>query len=164
VSARDPFPAGTRVLWDGDEFIVWDAHPKKGYRWIIREGSERPIAASVKNLTIIGHAATPSVQNMPVAPARSTDPATSHAAAKAVTVRAGNQRHTLLGAYRDDAVLTDAEAAHRVGLLGTRSCWWKRCSELREGGFIEVVGVATDPQTGSQAQTCRITHAGRAAL
>lgn len=161
---KHPLAAGTRVLWDGSEYVVWERAAKPGYRWIVREGMAAPILAKITNLTAVGHATTPTVRDVPVAPARATDPATSHRAAQAIQVRAGSQRHLLLTAYRGDAELTDAQAAAAVGLLGTRSCWWKRCSELRDGGFIEVTGTTRDPSTQAEVQTCRITHAGRAAL
>jgi hypothetical protein len=115
VSARDPFPAGTRVLWDGDEFTVWDAHPKKGYRWIIREGYERPIAASVKNLTIIGHAATPSPAPapLPVKPYAGTSGWSGTATSRERAVRADKSGVTT---ERQRLVLRYVSASHERGV------------------------------------------------
>lgn len=47
------------------------------------------------------------------------------------------QRDQLLLAYHwcGDLGFTDEQAAHRAGLLS--SCYWKRCSELRELGYIK---------------------------
>lgn len=104
------------------------------------------------------------VRAHPVSPARTTDPATSHAAAARLGPRAGTQRRTVLGVYVEGEALTDAQAAARAGLLGTRASWWKRCSELREGGYLAVVGLATDPTTGQTVQTSALTARGLAAM
>jgi hypothetical protein len=104
--------------------------------------------------------------------ARHTDPATSHDAARSVTVRAGSQKARLLSAYaaafhalvighRTDMALTDDEAAVMAGL--TRSCFWKRCGELREDGLIMDTGrTRLGPLHGEHRMACAITDAGRA--
>lgn len=97
-------------------------------------------------------------------PARTSDPVTSHLGAADVIGRAGNQRHRLLATYLIGPA-TDATAAERAGLLATRSCWWKRCSELRQFGAIEPTGeIERDPETGSQRIVCEITMWGRLML
>jgi hypothetical protein len=165
VKARDAFPVGARVLWDGDEFTVWAAHPKKGYRWIMRDGADRPLAASVKNLTVVGHAATPT--QAPAPPyeprthARATDPDTSVAGARDVKVRAGTQMARLLAAYADFGTdgCTDHQASLRAGLSHTG--YWKRCADLRDAGLIEDTGARVMGHQGSHVMTCRITDKGQ---
>ncbi len=102
--------------------------------------------------------------------ARHTDPETSHAGAAAVAVRAGTQKARLLAVYADAPDgLNDEEAAERAG-VNMRSCWWKRCNELRKLHFIEPV---TDAQgnlvtrlssVNVPRMVCVITPLGRAAL
>jgi len=100
--------------------------------------------------------------------ARTTDPVTSHQAAK-LPFRRASQRHELLKTYaRREALrgsgegLTDEEAAAFTHI--TKGCPWKRCSELREAGLI----VATDetrPSLGGATQrVCVITTLGYEAL
>lgn len=100
---------------------------------------------------------------------RRADHSTSIAGAMSVAYRAGSQKSALLATYgRFTGGLTDEEAAREAG-LSMRSCWWKRCSELRQDGMIAPVegpegtvkriGGAGDPQ-----MVCAITGAGRAAL
>lgn len=97
-------------------------------------------------------------------PSRRTDPGTSHKAEKAVTVKAGTQRHRLLVAFSalDDA--TDEEAMeHAVGVAPT-SEFAKRCSELRDGGYIEPTGEERKGAAGVDRIVSRITDKGREAL
>jgi hypothetical protein len=65
---------------------------------------------------------------------RDTDPETSEMAAHSVALRAGSQRAIILEAYADGTALIDEQAAARAE-VHPRSCWWKRCSELRQGGY-----------------------------
>ena len=84
------------------------------------------------------------------------------------TIRRGSHRHRLLLTYRAALTvsifggLTDAEAVAATA-LPPRACGWRRCGELREGGFIAVNGVVVS-ETGAEARTCRITAAGLAEL
>lgn len=94
-------------------------------------------------------------------PARSTDPATSHAAARQ-PFRRGTQRHTLLKEYRDADNLTDEEAAIAADI--PRGCPWKRCSELRDLGLIVPTGSVRRSGLGSDQRVCRITDAGMTVL
>lgn len=59
MSNRDPFPVGARVLWGDadDEYTVWSAHRKSGWRWITRGG--QPFEARITNLTVVGDARVP---------------------------------------------------------------------------------------------------------
>lgn len=107
--------------------------------------------------------------------ARAADPATSHTAGRNVAVRAGSQRAKLLAAYRwvdreakfgarAHADLTDSEAQAQSG-VPVRSCWWKRCSELRADGLIAYTGeTRADALSGEQRALSRITDLGRRQL
>lgn len=99
-----------------------------------------------------------------VIPSRTTDPETSHAAAAEIKVRAGTQRAKLLDAhYRgnewDPSGLTDEQAMKWAGVSAT-SEFAKRCSELREGGFIEPTGETRPGSAGPQRIVSRITPKG----
>ena len=99
---------------------------------------------------------------------RSTDPETSANADRNVRVTATNQRGKLLATYADGEDATDNEAAFSADLLN--SCYWKRCSELREGGYIEAVHdeegrlVTHMGFAGQPRMVSRITDKGRQAL
>lgn len=86
-----------------------------------------------------------------VIPSRTTDPATSHSAAKAVTVRAGTQRARLLIAFMELPDATDEEAMERADGVSPFSEYSKRCSELREVGMIKPTG-ETRPGISGQAR------------
>lgn len=98
--------------------------------------------------------------------ARATDPDTSRAATVSLTVRAGSQRHRLLQAYAVVAGgMTDEEAGNATGLADSpRCCYWKRCSELRQAGYIAPTGANRSSTAGEAQQVCAITDAGREAL
>lgn len=120
-------------------------------------------AAEIKALdlaiTILSEQAT-------VAPARRTDPATSHRAAPE-EIKAGSAREKILVAANgrsDEATpLTAREMVDAAGLGHQRSPW-KRVSELVKAGFLEPMGVGTDMFTGRDATTYAITAKGRAAV
>ncbi len=89
--------------------------------------------------------------------ARTTDPITSHLATYDVKHRAPTQRELLLAAFaKHPAGLTDEEAATIAG-VPPRSCWWKRCSELRDLGLIEPTGMMRVGSAGSKQMVSRIT-------
>lgn len=101
---------------------------------------------------------------------RMTDPDTSDTAAAVVedregghtVVREGTHKARLLVAYgrasrTDRPYLTDAQAAEAAG-LGTGG--WKRCSDLRTGGFVRQVG-ETQGEMGTPVMTCELTTKGR---
>lgn len=99
---------------------------------------------------------------------RSADPATSRAAGADAEgregavfgVRPGSHRARMLVAYWNaPAGLSDVEAAEAAGLDLPGVCWWKRASELRQGGFVEPFGTITGPN-GADVMVCRITEAG----
>lgn len=103
---------------------------------------------------------------------RRADTPTSKAAADGVTeregdslqVNAGTHRHRLLEVYSAGFPLgfTDHEAATRAGLDRPGVCWWKRCSELRQGGWIADTSTSRpDPTSGAQQMVCEVTESGR---
>lgn len=72
-------------------------------------------------------------------PARNTDPATSHNAARLLSTGRSQclailRAHATVGAQWDG--LTDYEAATAADLTGPGTCWWHRCSDLRRLGLI----------------------------
>lgn len=99
--------------------------------------------------------------------ARKTDPHTSHAAAQSIVIRAGSQRAQLLQAYRDAGAsgLTDDEAGVITGLAyKIGCCWWKRCSELRQAGYIQPTSQTRASRAGEAQQVCVITDEGKKKL
>lgn len=91
---------------------------------------------------------------------RRNNGATSGAGAKAITVRAGTQRAQLLKMYLNYE-LTDEEAGRMSGLADMPNCcYWKRCSELRQAGYIEPTGETRLSSAGVPQQVCRITAEG----
>jgi len=99
--------------------------------------------------------------------ARNTDPITSHKAGDGLKIRAGTQQWFLLNAFLEHPVfgMTDEEAGVFTGLANLpRCCYWKRCSELRQAGYIEPNGEERLSTVGNKQQVCIITKAGRKAL
>ena len=91
---------------------------------------------------------------------RANDPATSTKAAATIWVRAGSQRAKLLAQYDLDS-MTDEEAGHASGLaMLPKCCYWKRCSELRQAGYIATTGVTRPSSAGVEQLVCAITQAG----
>lgn len=96
---------------------------------------------------------------------RRNDKATSKAGAKAMTVRAGSQRAILLSTYYTNVYLTDEEAGNASGLaLLPKCCYWKRCSELRQAGYIRPTGKTRISSAGVEQQVCEITPDGEHVL
>jgi hypothetical protein len=90
---------------------------------------------------------------------------TSTSGAKAMTVRAGSQRATLLATYYSEQYLTDEEAGKVSGLASLpKCCYWKRCSELRQAGYIKPNGKTRVSTAGVEQQICHITAEGILAL
>ena len=95
---------------------------------------------------------------------RANDPATSTKAAQSLWVRAGSQRALLLSRYAV-ADMTDEEAGHASGLaILPKCCYWKRCSELRQAGYIATTGVTRTSSAKVEQQVCSITETGRDVL
>ena len=95
---------------------------------------------------------------------RLTDPATSKKAGEHAKIRSGSQRHQLLRMYAEHGGLTDEEAGDLSGLRRPGVCYWKRCSELRQQGYIEPTGATRESSVGEYQQVCRVTEAGKVAL
>lgn len=100
-------------------------------------------------------------------PSRRTDPGTSHAAEPrgARRVTATNQRGRLLAAFHHvgPAGCTDEAAATLAGIPLT-SEYAKRCSELRDAGYVETTGDTRPGAAGVDRIVSRVTHAGAVAL
>ena len=101
------------------------------------------------------------------APGTDTAPTAENAL---TSVSADSQRGRLLLAFyaADDAGLTDDQAA-RQAEIGDKSCWWKRCGELRRAGLIEPMSAGDDDtivmregESGMLRTVSVITPEGRA--
>lgn len=92
--------------------------------------------------------------------ARSTDPTTSHDAARLIAAKAESHRILLLAEYAaaGTAGLIDDEAGAHADLLHTG--YWKRCSDLRNAGVIEPTGHTRIGRAGREQQVCAITPEG----
>jgi hypothetical protein len=92
---------------------------------------------------------------------RRDDYDTSIDGAASVKMRARSQRFKLLDVFASwhDAGCTDEEAASGAGLL--RSCYWKRCGELRALGLIEFTGQRAKGDAGVNRLVSAITPKGR---
>lgn len=88
--------------------------------------------------------------------ARTTDPETSHLAARQNAPRRTSQAVRILRAYLEGPQ-TDEQAATRAQVPGG----WKRCSDLRRLGYIEPTGETAFTSYGAAANVCRITDLGR---
>lgn len=86
---------------------------------------------------------------------RKGDPDTSRRGALDAFPRTGTQRAAALMAIAHSRGLTYYEVQQATGISGI----WKRISELKEGGWIEVIGQRFIPETGSEADVYRITDA-----
>lgn len=101
-----------------------------------------------------------------VIPSRTSDPETSHAA-EPVKIKAGSQRAYLLDEFyrwqMEDGLTDEQAMEYAYPLVGPTSEYAKRCSELRQGGFIEPTGeVRVSFTTGKARIVSRITEKGKA--
>lgn len=95
--------------------------------------------------------------------ARRDDPSTSHKAARVAQFNSGTQKYQLLVAYaRSTDGLTDEQAAGASNLLHVG--YWKRCSELRNAGYITRTGETRVASSGAAQDVCCITEAGMMAI
>lgn len=95
---------------------------------------------------------------------RNPDHPTSIEGAKSIGYRAGSQKARLLSVYQraeeaarlwaTDPGLTDEEAAGMANL--TRTCYWKRCGELRADGKIVPTGETRLGNAGVPRIVCRL--------
>lgn len=94
--------------------------------------------------------------------ARASDPVTSKQAALTVSKRSPSQQIVLLKTFANDIELTDEESGDLSGLSKKpKCCYWKRLSELRQGGYIEDTGKTKASSVGEQQRICRITAKGK---
>lgn len=111
-------------------------------------------------------------RSVPSAPARHTDPETSHLAAKQEPdlsrFRATSRQGKLLLAFSSKKPMTDQEATLRVvGSSPTPSQFdgcRRRCSDLRAVGYLADSGLrANNPGSSDESIVWRISNAGMAA-
>lgn len=99
---------------------------------------------------------------------RNSDPLTSKRAFLNTKIRHGSQRHLLLREYYKTSLeqefptrgLTDEEAGLRASHLKESRCPWKRCSELRQLGYIIPNGEERKSSANQYQRVCIITTEG----
>lgn len=108
--------------------------------------------------TYISKPDTTPLDQIETAPARNTDPATSHLSAiRNFTTGRGK----LLKAFGDSRFPMPAERATRMaGINGTASPW-KRVSELKKAGIIEPTGRQATSTRGAKVTEYQLTEFGR---
>lgn len=90
------------------------------------------------------------LEELPLFRVRTVDQTTSAAAAASLPKITDQHRILLIEFERaGQDGLTDEEAADRAG-LPVRSCWWKRCGELRSAGLIRATGATRKGQAGRE--------------
>jgi hypothetical protein len=83
------------------------------------------------------------------------------AVSKELRVRAGSQRWELLRQYVEHGPLTNEQAGDLSGLSDRKGCcYWKRCGELLEHGYIADTGEQRRSQAGEMQRICRVTDKG----
>ena len=83
------------------------------------------------------------------------------AVSKELRIRAGSQRWTLLRQYVEHGPLTNEQAGELSGLSEKKSCcYWKRCSELLQHGYLADTGAQIESQVGEMQRVCRVTDKG----
>lgn len=85
--------------------------------------------------------------------ARASDPATSHEAAASMEQHIGPQHSTILRCLADRPGLSSAEVDTLVGFNT-----WRRCSELKQQGYIRPIGTTKNPASGRSAETFVLTE------
>ena len=87
------------------------------------------------------------------------------AVSKELRVRAGSQRWELLRQYVERGPLTNEQAGDLSGLSDRKGCcYWKRCGELLEHGYIADTGEQRRSQAGEMQRICRVTDKGLQAI
>ena len=87
------------------------------------------------------------------------------AVSKELRIRAGSQRWTLLRQYVEHGPLTNEQAGDLSGLSEKKSCcYWKRCGELLQHGYLADTGAQIESQVGEMQRVCRVTDKGLAAI
>jgi hypothetical protein len=94
--------------------------------------------------------------------ARSSDPDTSHAAARMLSGKAGTMRFRLLWVFKFNEY-TAEEAAFHTDFTAADGAW-KRVSDLLNDGLIEPTGETRPGTSGRQQRVLRITEKGRAVV
>lgn len=94
--------------------------------------------------------------------ARITDPETSHEVLKNknITIKWGTHRYSLLMEYAENPDgLIDEKACELAGIADLASPW-RRCTDLRQGGYIQHTGQKEKSSRGCNQMVCKITEKG----
>ena len=160
------FVEAEKAKADGDEEAQRQGNFVRGHR-------HGRIAAYRKVLAWLDEHAV-KLDEVGTAPARRTDPATSHEPPRKLTSKnaCGKLAATfyrcaradvnlgLVGTDKEGATADDAVAEAGLGHL---RCPWKRVSDLKYAGIVEPTGhVYRNPDTGMDQEMLRITAHGRA--
>lgn len=101
---------------------------------------------------------TTPLNQIETAPARNTDPATSHLSAiRNFTTGRGK----LLKAFGDSRFPMPAERATRMAGINDTASPWKRVSELKKAGIIEPTGRRVTSARGAKVTEYQLTEFGR---
>lgn len=95
---------------------------------------------------------------------RTDDYSTSVDGAESVKMRATSQQWKLLVVFASWGHLGCTDEAAASGAHLTRSCYWKRCGELRQMGLIEFTGEKVKGEAGVPRLVSAITEKGQAVL
>jgi hypothetical protein len=143
---------------------TWKARYREDVRYLLSLVDAR---AGTEGTTLAGDG-PPSLFDPPVRPIdaasgthRTPDHETSERAGLSDLGRRTSQRTAIARQFwRHPDGLTDEEAAN-AAIVAWRSAPWKRCTELRDGGWLEWTGELRPTSTGSPAKVWRMTAAGR---
>lgn len=95
-----------------------------------------------------------------ISPARSTDPETSHEAAK--NTRLGEEQHKVLMTYGNGREMNPYEVmVASEGRIDPLSNYWHRCTDLHRAGYIEYTGIKRPGRTKKDSRVYVITDKGR---
>ena len=123
-------------------------------------GGDLQLFQQSRGLGSVTETVSPELDAEPRVLARRSDPETSHRAAENAAMRSGSHKALLLIAYGyAENGYTDEEAASVAGL--SHIGFWKRCSDLRNLGFIIPNGLERRVSSGLMAQVCEITLEGK---
>ena len=127
----------------------------RGWRCLNTTGDDERTLADLKDEFDVE---LPDPQQNSPGGARSSDPSTSHKAALDALPRTGSQRFRALQAIAaaSPAGYTYEEVQQATGIEGV----WKRLSELKQGGWIRVIGQRKIQSTGSDGDIYALTEKG----
>jgi hypothetical protein len=95
--------------------------------------------------------------------ARDTDPVTSHQAADHIEKKEGTTKHMKPGSGKHTALRLIAgypRTAQEVGRASGVFGLWRRVSDLKLAGLVEVIGYRRDLETHMEGEICQATERG----